>query len=354
MSGIGFLHEDEGTTWEGSPEKFIRNDPSSPLHFRRKVPVSVVGATTEAGQYLVAQLIKHPWFDLIQVADLGHSSEKLYGEAVHWALQPELPKRIAHLPLTPIDVMVATPLLFSALHTPQSKAIEHTFAEKGCAVMSYTQSLLVDNNIPLIAAEINPDHLSLIKKQSFSKTGMIVVSPTIFAEAVSLILRPIQLEFGITECQVVSSDKQTNLERDIKRVLGILTDNTISQYAFRMNEVVGATAKDSLATLLLTVKEDTSLESIKRALSQYSPLSEEMKLPTAPIFPIHVVDDVKDKANLESDSYQEGFVVSIRALQSLSPSKYALTLLKPDSLKFLAGNAIMNAELLVRAGYIYW
>lgn len=358
MNGNGFLHEDEGTTWEGSPEKFIRNDPSSPLHFRRKVPVSVLGATTEAGQHLVAQLINHPWFDLIGVSQIGETKERRYGEVVQWMLKSELPQRIAQLPLTTVDTIGTTALVFSALNVSKSKDIEQSFAKKGCAVLSRDEAQIQDKNIPLVVAEVNPDHLCLIKQQGFTKGGMIVVSPTVFATALSLILRPVQLEFGIIECQLVSGFQQQNLETEVKEILGTLNGSTVIPYTFLMNASTGVVAKDSLITVVLTVKEDTSLDKFKRAISEYSPLAEEMRLPTAPIFPINIMDDpgapFRKRANLEPNNREEGMGVAIRGLQSLSSSKYALTILKTESNKFLAGRSVMNAELLVSAGYIYW
>ena len=60
--------------------------------------------------------------------------------------------------------------------------------------------------MPLLVPEVNPDHIELIKTQTFSEdgSGWIVTNPNCVAAPLSLALRPIYDAFGI-EAMIITT-----------------------------------------------------------------------------------------------------------------------------------------------------
>ena len=66
---------------------------------RKKIGVSVLGATGMVGQRFLTLLENHPWFKVIDIAASENSKNKTYKEAVgsRWVLKEGQPKSIEKL-----------------------------------------------------------------------------------------------------------------------------------------------------------------------------------------------------------------------------------------------------------------
>ncbi len=67
-------------------------------------------------------------------------------------------------------------VVFSGLDSSVAGEIETNFAKSGYKVISNSKNHRMDENVPLLIPEVNPDHLALIMFQNYGE-GCIVTNP---------------------------------------------------------------------------------------------------------------------------------------------------------------------------------
>ena len=66
-------------------------------------------------------------------------------------------------PTTPDAMPAGTRLVFSALDSGVAGTIEEQFRAAGFAVVSNASNHRMDPDVPLVIAEVNPDHMALVE-----------------------------------------------------------------------------------------------------------------------------------------------------------------------------------------------
>src|ERR1041385_6147874 len=128
--------------------------------------VAVLGATGAVGQAFVRLLQNHPWFDLVAVAASERSAGRPYAEATRWLDQNPMPGRVASMTVAPCDPRkVEADLVFSALDSSVATEVEAAFAGAGRHVLSNAKNYRMHPDVPLVIAEVNPDHLCVLEAQ---------------------------------------------------------------------------------------------------------------------------------------------------------------------------------------------
>src|SRR4051812_13680207 len=124
---------------------------------RRKV--AVLGATGAVGQSFIKLLANHPWFELVAVAASERSAGKPYAEAARWLGTEPMPEAVARMTVALCDpAKVDAELVFSALDSSAAGQAEAAFAGAGRYVLSNARNYRMDPDVPLVIAEVNPDH----------------------------------------------------------------------------------------------------------------------------------------------------------------------------------------------------
>src|SRR3712207_8410535 len=132
----------------------------------RKRSVAVLGATGAVGQTFVRLLANHPWFELAEVAASERSGGRRYAEAARWLGTEPMPRRVADMIVKPVDPSaVQSELVFSALDSSVAGEAERAFAAAGRFVLSNAKNYRMEPDVPLVIAEVNPDHLALLDAQ---------------------------------------------------------------------------------------------------------------------------------------------------------------------------------------------
>ena len=134
----------------------------------KKLKVAILGATGMVGQKYMSMLSDHPYFEISTVT--GHKSVgKTYSEAVQWIDQIPLADKYADLEIKSTEPKsVNADFVFSTLPTDAARKVEPAFANAGFPVISEASAYRMNDNIPLLIPEVNPDHVDLIKKQNTS------------------------------------------------------------------------------------------------------------------------------------------------------------------------------------------
>jgi aspartate-semialdehyde dehydrogenase len=348
--------------------------------FRDKIPVAILGATGCVGQKMVQLLMDHPWFQIVALCASERSVGRSYQEAVHWLMPVSLPAWLAQMKVSACDPQLPCSLVFSALDSSVAGELETRFAEAGYIVVSNSRNHRMDPKVPLLVAEVNPDHVDLIRQQPFKK-GKIITNPNCSVIGLVLALKPLIDRFGVESVHVVTMQaisgagypgvasldivdnlipfiqgEEEKVEREPLKILGHFNQDKIEQAHFSISAQcnrVPVTDGHS-ACVTVNLKKKASEEDLIQAWTEFSSLPQEWQLPTAPLQPIHYHSSANHPQPRLHRLIDKGMAVSIGRLRPCSLGGYNFFVLSHNTIRGAAGAALLNAELLVKQGWIYW
>src|SRR5262245_25598783 len=172
----------------------------------KRIPVGVLGATGAVGQKFVKLLENHPWFELVEVAASDRSAGKPYLEAVNWRQYSPIPNSIRDKPVKPCEPGLDCQVVFSGLDSSVAGEVEENFARAGYLVLSNSKNHRMDEDVPLLVPEVNPEHLGIIKVQRERRgwSGAIVTNPNCSTIGLVMALAPLHRAFGVKRVVVAT------------------------------------------------------------------------------------------------------------------------------------------------------
>lgn len=350
-----------------------------------KIPVGVLGATGTVGQRFVQLLADHPWFEVAAVTGSARTAGRPFRAGVNWVIGGDIPPAVADLIVQPtepaLDLPGQPPIVFSALPTAEALEWEPKFAAAGYAVITNASAFRMTPDVPLLIPEINPDHTGLIPAQQARHNwpGFIVASPNCSTTSAILPLKVFQDAFGLEAAVIVTMQalsgagypgvsamdimdnviphiggEDGKLENEPKKLLGAfqdgalqLADIRVSAQANRVPVIDGHLASVSVKL----GRRATAAEAIA-ALQAWQPPAICRELPTSPAnLLIYRPEPDRPQPRLDRDNGQglAWTVGKVRACDVLDVRYMAIT---HNTLRGAASGSILNAELLVRQGYI--
>jgi aspartate-semialdehyde dehydrogenase len=347
-----------------------------------KIKVAILGATGMVGQRFVQLLQDHPWFEISALAASERSIGKPYAEAVRWKLDTPIPPRVRDLPVLEPKPDLEAHIVFSGLDASVAGPIEEHFAQAGYVVISNSKNHRMDEDVPLVVPEINPEHLALIERQQARRgyrKGFIVTNPNCSATTLSLALAPLEQAFGIvsvvvTTLQAISgagypgvpsldimgnvipyiSEEEEKIERETRKIFGRLRDHTVEFHPMK----VSATATrvpvldGHTESVSVQIRTPAALQEITDVLRSYRSLPQQLRLPSAPEHPI-VLQEEPDRPQPRLDVYREkGMATIVGRVRPCSIMGWKFVILGHNTLRGAAGAAILNAELLKSQGFL--
>lgn len=344
-----------------------------------KTKVGILGATGTVGQQFVRMLDGHPWFEVTALAASEQSSGKTYEEAVEgrWKLSTPIPDYARKMKVQDCKPNLNCRLVFGALDASVAGAIEQDFAQRGYVVSSNSRNHRMFPNVPLVIAEVNPEHLEAIKQQPY-KGGCIVTNPNCSTVGLAMALAPIHKKFGVEKCIVTTMQaisgagypgvasldivdnvlpyigmEEEKMESETLKILGNF-DGKKFDYAkivvsASCNRV--ATVHGHMESVSVKLAENASEADLTKCFSDFNPLKE-LKLPTSPTKPI-VVHSANDRPQPKLDRMLgNGMSVSIGRLRKCNVLDWKFTVLVHNTIRGAAGAAILNAELMKARGLL--
>src|SRR5206468_2605735 len=168
--------------------------------------VGILGATGVVGQRFIQMLEHHPWFEVAWLAASDRSEGKVYAEAARWRLKTAIPAAVAKMQVSPATPDGAPKVIFAALDSAIAAELEPRFADAGCAVVSNSSALRMQEDVPLVIPEVNAGHIKLIDIQGWRKKsgGYVVTNPNCSAIGLVLALAPLDRKFGLETVMAVT------------------------------------------------------------------------------------------------------------------------------------------------------
>jgi aspartate-semialdehyde dehydrogenase len=343
-----------------------------------KIPVGILGATGSVGQRFVELLAGHPWFALTAVAASPGSAGKTYGEAARWLMSTPLPEEVARLRLAECEPELPCRVVFSALDASVAGEVEERFARAGYVVVSNARNHRMDADVPLLIPDVNAEHLALVERQQFGG-GMIVTNPNCSTTGLVLALKPLADAFGLQAVHVVTMQaasgagypgvpsmdlldnviphiggEEDKLETEPRKILGAYADGAI-----RWRKVAVSAACNRVAVIdghtecvSVRLRESPSLEEIVEVWRAYRGKPQELGLPLAPRQPIHYFAEASFPQPRLHRGLERGMAVSVGRLRVCPLLGYKFVALVHNTVRGAAGGALLNAELMLRQGYI--
>jgi aspartate-semialdehyde dehydrogenase len=350
------------------------------------------------GQQYIALLADHPWFEVRYAAASPRSAGKKYAQAVagRWQLA-----RSYSLPAGGLVVEDANDLaparaaakagdcafVFSALEMgkEETRALEAAYAAAGIPVVSNASAHRWTPDVPMLIAEVNPDHADIIPLQRKNRgwdTGFIAVKPNC---SIQSYMTPIHalLQAGyeiprlmVTTLQAVSGagypgtpsldvidnivpyigGEEEKSEREPLKILGAIAGNVIesvslpriSAFCNRVSVTDGHTACVSLEF----GAKKPSIDEVKRIWASFTALPQELGLPMAPRRPIILREEADRPQPRKDRDADKGMAVSVGRIRPCTVFDLRFVGLSHNTVRGAAGGGILNAELLTAKGYI--
>jgi len=344
-----------------------------------KIRVGILGATGVVGQRFLQLLERHPQFVVTALAASDRSQGRPYAEACTWRLPGDVPRTAAALivqaPEPPLDCDV----VFSSLPSDVAGPVETRFARAGYRVVTNSSPHRMNDAVPLLIPEVNPDHLALLDACKGSGGGFIVANPNCSTVMIALALAPLAARFGVeavvvTTLQALSgagypgvaslditdnvvpfiAQEEEKIERETRKILGRLNgsrvtpaDFAVSAQCHRVNVVDGHMA--AVRVKLANAAEPVNL---REAFDSFTGLPQQLNLPSAPPRPIVVRDEPdRPQPRLDRDAGR-GMSVTVGRIARDAVLGHRFVALSHNTIRGAAGAAILNAELLLAQGYL--
>ena len=360
----------------------------------KKFKVGILGATGMVGQKYISLLENHPWFEVTYVAASSNSAGLIYSEAVkgRWQMTTNIPENVKNLMVNDVSdidkVKNECDFVFSAFEISDKnivKEIEEKYAQSGLPVVSNASANRKTVDIPMLIPEINSDHLKMIdiqKKNHNWDNGFIVVKPNcslqsyitpIYAlnkagyQVDKVMITTLQAVSGAGYPGVASLDMIDNVvpfiggeedktEDEPLKILGEIvneklvenTDIKISATCTRVPVTDGHLASVNIS---FKNKKPTKDEIIK-IWRDFKSAPQELDLPFAPQNPIIYTEEENRPQPRKDRNNDKGMSVTIGRLRDCKIFDYKFVALSHNTVRGAAGGGILNAELLVKKGYI--
>lgn len=342
------------------------------------IEVAVLGATGRVGQEYLQMLKDHPWFKVVEATGNTKVGTKL-GDVVS-----DLPPAMASVEVKESDPSkIQSGLVFSPLPTAVAREVESNFARSGFGVITDASPHRMDEDVPLVIPEVNPDHLGLLNgslskgASGRNKKGFIIATPNCTTIGLAMTLKPLHDAYNVkklvmTSFQALSGagypgvasldiednvipfieGEEEKVGKETNKLLGKLSPNrdkiepaSIDVYC-SCNRV--AVIDGHLESVYLEASEDTT--NAAQVLEEFRSLPQELKLPSAPQRPIIVTKENNRPQPRLDRMAGNGMSTVVGRVRQGNGNKKTLQyhLLTHNTIRGAAGGAILTAELLCK------
>ena len=347
-----------------------------------KIPVGVLGATGAVGQKFVKLLENHPWFELTELAASDRSADKPYKEATIWRQYTPIPERLVDRVVKPCEPNLDCRVVFSSLDSSVAGEIEEDFARAGYIVLTNSRNHRMDEDVPLLVPEVNPEHLDLIKTQRNKRgwSGAIVTNPNCSTIGLVMALAPLHRAFGLRRLVVVTMQalsgagypghaaidfvgnvipyigggEEEKVETEPLKIMGKLEGDRIRFAECKISAHTNRVSVEDghMECVSVELERKASPAEVASVLSEFRSLPQELKLPTAPVRPV-IVTDERDRPQPRFDrDAGHGMSAVVGRIRPCPVFDIRFVVLSHNTIRGAAGAAILNAELMKAQGFL--
>jgi aspartate-semialdehyde dehydrogenase len=291
-----------------------------------------------------------------------------------------MPKNIAGLDVQECKPGNAPKLMFSATDASVATEIERAFASAGHAVVSNSRNHRMDQDVPLMIPEINPEHLKLIARQRKERgwSGQIVTNPNCSTIVLAMALAPMK-QFGIervvvTTMQAISGagypgvasmdinanvipfigGEEEKMQQETQKILGDFAGNSVTPLAAKVSAHCNRVpvVDGHMVAVSVEFKKKPSLTELRRAIEGFTGLPQQRNLPSAPPCPLIYMEQ-QDRPQPRRDAEREnGMAVFVGRLRECPVFDFKFLACGHNTVRGAAGAAVLNGELMHSEGLL--
>ena len=352
----------------------------SPFSPKSRIPVAVLGATGAVGQSFIRFLAGHPWFDVAQVAASERSAGKKYIDATRWIGGTPIPEAVRDLEVVACDPAdVSAPIVFSALDANVAGDVEAAFARAGRLVLSNAKNFRMDQDVPLVIPEVNPDHLGLLDVQRSNRgwKGGVVTNANCASIMAVMALAPLHEAFGVRRLFVATMQaisgagypgvpsldilgnvipfiggEEGKIETEIQKMLGRRMETHIEHAPIKISAHANRVPVENGHTVCLSVdfEKHVDADAALEVLRDWQGDECARGLPSAPERAL-VVTDAENRPQPRRDvDAGRGMTVTVGRVREDPLFDVKLVAMGHNTVRGAAGASVLNAELLVATG----
>ncbi len=343
-----------------------------------KIDVAVLGCTGAVGQKLVSLLGDHPLFNIRELVASDRSAGQKYSDRVNWKEARPIPECAKDITIRTTAEPLESRILFSGLDASVAGEVESGYAAKGHIVVSNSRNHRMDADVPLVIPEINASHLAIVTRQeSYRRSGgFIVTNPNCSTIVLALAVYPAFARFGLESVMAVTMQaisgggypgvpsmdilgnvipyiggEEGKMERELAKIFGSITDAgivpadfTVSATCNRVPVRDGHTVCVSFSTKRKAGKEEM-LDAMEHCYSDLGLCSSPEK--------VLAYNPSEDRPQPLMDVQAgNGMTVTVGRLRPCGILDWKMTAFGHNTVRGAAGAAILNAELIVRQGFL--
>jgi aspartate-semialdehyde dehydrogenase len=348
----------------------------------KKIPVSILGATGMVGQRFVLLLREHPWFRVVALTGSDRSIGRPYGEDCRWVLSDPMPEYARSMTVQPTQPDGESALAFSALPADLAREAEPAYAAAGKAVCSNASAFRMDEDVPLLIPDVNPDHTRLIEFQRKNRgwKGFIVTNPNCTSTGLTMALRPVLDAFGIRRMIAVSLQavsgagypgvasldildnvipyvggaEEEKVETEPRKMLGEFADGRIAPASFQASAHTNrvAVSDGHIVCASLELERKATPDQIRAAMEKHVFPAAVRGLPSLPDRFLVIRDEVDRPQPRRDRDTGNGMTAVVGRIRPDPVFDIKFVVLSHNTVRGAAGGALLNAELLVAQKYV--
>lgn len=168
-----------------------------------RIPIGILGVTGLVGRRVLARLLDHPWFEIVEAgasdASAGIALDALRVRALEELGREDSSGGTLSGTVRTLDGDWSAPVLISALPASVAREVEPRLAAAGHLVVSNASAHRADPRVPLVLPDVNPDHLQLL-----DAGGGIVTNPNCSVATFAPPLARLHRAFGVEAVTVTT------------------------------------------------------------------------------------------------------------------------------------------------------
>lgn len=338
------------------------------------INVGILGATGAVGQRFVQLLADHPWFNLKVLTASERSAGKSYSQAVNWRLDSPFPKSAGDIIVSATNPKSVEDcdIVFSAMPADIAAKLESDIADEGAAVFSNAASHRMEDDVPLMIAEVNSEHAGLIdiQKKNHNRDGFIVTNPNCSTIMLATSVAPLmKFEFTkiiVATLQAISGagfegvpafgiydnvipyigNEEEKMAREANKILGKFENGRITGAPFEVSPSCNRVPVIDGHTLNVWIDVKASVDEVIDAFKTWEPPFS--GLPTQPEKSVLYMEEENRPQPRLDRNRGRGMTVSVGRVRE----GIRFVSMGHNTIRGAAGASVLNAELLHTMKYI--
>ena len=342
--------------------------------------VAILGASGLVAQRFQQRLANHPWFELVAV----YGSPRTDGaklEELEWHLpepRPNIPSMVVRSLDSLMDDVEDFEVVFSALPSDVAINIEKPLAKAGLFVFSNASTHRMDDDVPLIVADLNPHHLLPLRAHETSN-GFLACSTNCTVVPAALPLKPLWDFIGLDRVSITTEQsisgggyellkkfretgehpkeipgEADKIHEECLSLLGRAQENGVKPANLPVEVNVSRVQREygHIVNVEAELHFEKDAAEVREWMNNYQSRPQALELPSAPPSPFIFVDElIPESIGNPAENLKVGMAVRINQF-AVNGKTVTFQAWSENTIRGAAGGTVLLAELAVAEGML--